>query len=205
VPADTGTGRARRAVRQARALWQLRHLPPRVARFQWRARRQAERLRDDFSLVSATRPRDLAILLRLAGSRRRVVELGTGTAWTAIALALADRRRQVVTFDPIARPEREAYLRLAGPQVASRIRLVDAPGERGPDAAEPVDLLYIDSSHDRESVIAEYRAWRAQLAPGAVVALDDYDHEDFPGIREAVAELRLTGERLGTLFVHRVP
>jgi predicted O-methyltransferase YrrM len=205
VSADTGTGRARRAVRQARALWQLRHLPPRVARFQWRARRQAERLGDDFTLVSATRPRDLAILLRLAGSRRRVVELGTGTAWTAIALALADRRRQVVTFDPIVRPEREAYLRLAGPDVASRIRLVDAPGERGADATEPVDLLYIDSAHDRESVIAEYRAWQAQLASGAVVALDDYDHEDFPGIREAVAELRLTGERLGTLFVHRVP
>ena len=186
-------------------MWQLRQLPPDVARFQWRARRQAERLGDEFSLASATRPRDLAILLRLARTRRRVVELGTGTAWTAIALALADRRRQVVTFDPIARPERAAYLRLAGPQVASRIRLVDAPGERGPDAEEPVDLLYIDSSHDRESVIAEYRAWQAQLAPGAVVALDDYDHEDFPGIREAVAELGLTGERLGTLFVHRVP
>lgn len=192
-------------MRQARALWQLRHLPPSVARFQWRARRQAERLRDEFSLVSATRPRDLATLLRLAGSRRRVVELGTGTAWTAIALALADREREVVTFDPVVRPEREAYLRLAGPQVASRIRLVDAPGDRGPDAAEPVDLLYIDSSHDRESVIAEFEAWRPQLAPGAVVALDDYDHEDFPGIRDAVSELRLTGERLGTLFVHRVP
>ena len=66
-------------------------------------------------------------------------------------------------------------------------------------------MLYIDSSHDRESVIAEYRAWRAQLAPGAVVALDDYDHEDFPASAEAVAELQLTGERLGTLFVHRVP
>ena len=37
------------------------------------------------------------------------------------------------------------------------------------------------------------------------MALDDYNHEDFPGIREAVAELQLTGERLGTLFVHRVP
>jgi predicted O-methyltransferase YrrM len=205
VPADTGTGPARRAVRQARALWQLRRLPPRVARFQWRARRQAERLRDEFSLVSATRPRDLAILLRLADSRRRVVELGTGTAWTAIALALADPERQVVTFDPVVRPEREAYLRLAGPRVAARIKLVDAPGERAPEVAEPVDLLYIDSAHDRESVIAEYRAWRPRLAPGAVVALDDYDHEDFPGIREAVAELHLTGERLGSLFVHRVP
>jgi predicted O-methyltransferase YrrM len=190
-------------VRQARALWQLRHLPPRVARFQWRARRQAERLSDDFSLVSATRPRDLATLLRLAGTRRRVVELGTGTAWTAIALALADRQRRVVSYDPVARPEREAYLRLAGPQVASRITLVDAPGEQAAQSQGPVDLLYIDSAHDRESVIAEYRAWRPRLAPGAVVAFDDYDHEDFPGIREAVAELGLTGERLGTLFVTR--
>jgi predicted O-methyltransferase YrrM len=194
-----------RAARRVRRLGQLRHLPPRVARFHWRARREAARMADEFSLVSATRPRDLGILLRVAGTRRRVVELGTGTAWTAIALALARADRRVVTFDPVVRAEHDESLRLAGPGAASRIELVDSPGDQVPAAGEPVELLYIDSSHDRESVIAEYRAWRPRLAPGAIVAFDDYTHEGFPGVREAVAELGLEGEQLGTLFVHRVP
>jgi hypothetical protein len=60
----------------------LRALPPRVALFQWRARRLALRIGDRFSLVSATRPQDLAELMSLARGRRHVVELGTGTAWT---------------------------------------------------------------------------------------------------------------------------
>jgi methylase of polypeptide subunit release factors len=70
--------------------------------FQWRAHRLAERIADSFSLASATRPADLAVILRLARNSRRVVVLGTGTGWTAIALALADARREVITFDPIA-------------------------------------------------------------------------------------------------------
>jgi hypothetical protein len=41
------------------------------------------------------------VLLSAARGRRRVVELGTGTAWTAISLALADQRRGV--FGPAHR------------------------------------------------------------------------------------------------------
>jgi predicted O-methyltransferase YrrM len=133
-----------------------------------------------------------------------VVELGTGTAWTAISLALADPERRVTTFDPIVRPERERYLRLVGPRARARIELVDAPGERGPAAGQRVDLLFVDSSHEREDTIREYQAWRPALAAGALVMFDDYDHPDYPGVREAVAALELPGEQQGTLFVHRV-
>jgi hypothetical protein len=68
-------------------------LPPAVAWFLWRALFVAVTTGDTFSLRSAAAPGQLAILLRLARGRRRVVELGTATGWTAAAFALADPAR----------------------------------------------------------------------------------------------------------------
>jgi predicted O-methyltransferase YrrM len=197
-------GAARRLAAEIRRAPRLRVLPPRVASFHWRARRVAARAGDQFSLVSATRPADLGQLLELARGRRRVVELGTATAWTAISLAISDPARQVTSFDPVERPERQRYLSLVGAGVRRRVELVTAPGASGPRAPGPVDLLYIDSSHERQETIDELRAWQPVLGGGALVVLDDYDHPQYPGVREAVRELGLSGEQLGTLFVHEV-
>jgi predicted O-methyltransferase YrrM len=172
--------------------------------FHWRARRLAWRTGDQFSLVSATRPADTRVLLELARGCTRVVELGTATAWTAITLALDDPDRRVLSFDVLRRaPER--YLQLVGPDVRRRIELMLAPGSTGPRDRQPVDLLYIDSSHEREQTIAEVRTWQPHLRPGALVLFDDYTNPDYPGVREAVDELGLEGERRATLFVHRHP
>jgi predicted O-methyltransferase YrrM len=179
-------------------------LPRRVARFQVRARRLARRTGDAFSLASATRPGDLRTLLAVAHGRRRVVELGTATGWTAISLALADPRRTVLSCDIVQRTEPERYLALIGGDVRARIELAVWAGSEGPVDRSPVDLLYIDSSHERAQTIAEVRAWGPVLGPGAVIVFDDYTHPDFPGVREAVAELGLSGDQRGTLFVHRV-
>ena len=194
-----------------REVLRLRVLPPHVAWFQWRARRRARALGDTFALESSTRPADLARLLKLARGRSHVVELGTANGWTAIALALADPRRRVQTFDPFDRPERQAYLELVSDPVRERITFVAGPGSGGPhsvtdgvaDAQPPhaIELLYIDSSHDRDETIAEVRAWQAALAPGALIVFDDYTHPEYPGVREAVAELGLRGETSGTLHV----
>jgi len=184
-----------------RYLTRLRVLPARVASFQWRARRVASRTGDSFSLVSATRPDDLATLLRLARDRRRVVELGTGTGWTAIALALPDADREVITYDPVHRPERERYLSLAPARVRGQITFVDEPGAVGPRGQRAVELLYVDSAHGRQDTIDELNAWQPALAPGATVVLDDFTHPEFPGVREAVRELGLQGTQVGTLFV----
>lgn len=184
-------------------MWGLRGLQPRVLRFHWRARRQAWRTNDQFSLVSATRPADMRVLLEMTRGCSRVVELGTATAWTAITLALDDRRRRVITYDVIEREEAKRYLDLVGPNVRERIELVAAPGCIGPRDQQPVDLLYIDSSHTREHTIAEVQAWQPYLRPGAPVLFDDYTHPDYPGVREAIEELGLKGELRGTLFVHR--
>lgn len=183
-------------------LWRLVGLPVRVTLFQVRARRLARRTGDMFSLTSATRPQDLRILLRLARGRRRVVELGTATGWTTISLALADPGRSVLSCDVVPRPEPARYLALVSPAVRERIQLAVRSGSDGPIDDRPVDLLYIDSSHEREQTVAEVRAWQPALAEGALVVFDDYAHPDFGGVREAVSELGLVGRRLGTLFVH---
>src|ERR1700727_2294177 len=179
----------------------LRALPLRVALFQARARMLAHRQGDRFSLTSVTRPGDLRTLLSLAAEAAHVVELGTATGWTAISLALSDPARRVTSFDPVSRPEPARYLQLVGPEVRSRIELVTAPGSDGPRDDRPVDLLYIDSSHERQPTIDEVHAWRPVLAPGATIVFVDYGHPDYPGVCAAVDELGLDGRLVGTLFV----
>jgi predicted O-methyltransferase YrrM len=184
----------------------LRVLPARVARFLWSAHRHARRNGDRFSLVSPVRPAELAELLALASGATMVVELGTGTAWSAIALALDDPGRRVLSCDPCVRGEREAYLDLGGPAARRRIELRHEPDSAGPrPGEEPVELLFIDSSHEREPTITAFLAWRDALAPGALVVFHDHGNPDYPGVREAVAELELAGRESGGLFVWRAP
>lgn len=165
----------------------------------------ADRADDLFSLTSVTRPADLRVLLAVARGCRQIVELGTATGWTAITIALDDPGCRVVTYDPVERIEPHRYLALVAPDVRARIRLVLAPGSAGPQDPEPVDLLYIDSSHEREQTINEVRAWQPHLRPGAAMLFDDYTNPNFPGVHEAIEELGLAGEQQGTLLVHRHP
>jgi predicted O-methyltransferase YrrM len=162
------------------------------------------RVEDRFSLISRTDPRKLALLLHAGRGRRRVVELGTGTAWTAISLILADPDRVVTTYDPIERPEREQYLRLVSREHRQRLTFVRASGDEGPRDSAMVDLLYIDSSHHRDDTIRELEVWRPALGVGSLVVLDDFEHQDYPGVEEAVRHLGLLGEQRRGLFVHRV-
>lgn len=180
----------------------LRVLPGRVAWFFVCARWRARRIGDGFSLDSAARPHELAALLAAARGRARVVELGTGTAWSAIALALDDPTRRVVSYDPCVRVEREAYLDLVGLDTRERIDLRAEPDSQGPhDGDAPVELLFIDSLHERDAVLSAFRAWRGALAPGALTVFHDFGHPQYPGVREAVAELELSGQERGGLFV----
>lgn len=189
-----------------RLLLSLRVLPWRVARFYWRAQRRALCAGDRFSLDSAARPAELAELLALARGRLHIVELGTGTGWSAIALALADPARRLISYDPSVRGERDAYLRLAGRAARARLELRAEPDSVGPhDGDPPAELLFIDSEHERPPALGAFRAWRDALAPGAVVVFHDYGHPSYPGVREAVRELGLAGEQRGGLFVWRAP
>jgi predicted O-methyltransferase YrrM len=200
---DLALQRAHWVRRELAFLLQLRVLPPPVAVFQARARWLALRAGDEFGPIAATRPAKLAALLSLAQNKLRVAELGTAAGWTAISLLLSDPRRSVVSYDVVHRPQLDLYLKLAGPDVRRRLALVCAPGDQGPGSVDQVDLLYVDSSHELAQTIREVRAWWPVLADGAVVVFDDYTHPEYPGVREAVAQLGLDGEEREGFFLHR--
>jgi predicted O-methyltransferase YrrM len=187
----------------ARLLLATRALPPRAALFQARAMLRAQRLGDDWALQSSTRPADVAELLRLARGRRRAVELGTAAAWTSGALLLAEPQRRLTSYDPVVREHRDAYLRLLPRAARERLELVAAPGQEA--RGEGVELLFVDSSHDRDATVAEFRAWRPRLAPRALVVLHDYGNPAYPGVADAVAELGLAGREHAGLWLWEAP
>lgn len=187
----------------ARNAADLRLLPPRVALFHARAWLTAWRTKDEFSLASRSRPEDVAALLALARGHDHVVELGTGTAWTAIALALDDDRRRVTSYDPVAREERGRYLALVPAAVRARIELRPEPAQDLRPQPASAGLVFIDCAHDRETTTAAFRAWQAAVVPGGSVAFHDYDHPHYPGVREAVDGLGLPGRPVAGMFVWR--
>jgi predicted O-methyltransferase YrrM len=52
-----------------------------------------------------------------------------------------------------------------------------------------VGLLYVDGDHTKEGARRDIESWAPHLAEGARIAIDDYTHPDWPGVREAVDEL----------------
>lgn len=52
-----------------------------------------------------------------------------------------------------------------------------------------VGLLFIDGDHSYDGARGDFLSWSHHLAPGAVVAFDDYGHPDWPGVAEAVDAL----------------
>ena len=111
----------------------------------------------------------------------------------------------MTSYDPVVHEHRDAYLSLARRPVRRRIRFEPLEGAAGAEAHPGgVELLFVDSTHERDATLAELRAWEPRLAPGAVVALHDYGHPDFPGVAEAVRALDRVGQLTGGLytFVH---
>ena len=180
----------------------LRVLPPRVAVYILRARLLAARRDEDWARFSSLPPASLARLLGLARGAAHVVELGTAMGWTTGALALCGSR--VTTYDPMRYDGRAHYLGLVGRAARARISLVAAPGSAGGSGGAAVDLLFIDSSHERAETVAEFAAWRPAIRPGGIVAFHDYGNPEFPGVAAAIHEdLGLAGEQVGDMFVWR--
>lgn len=176
----------------------LVQLPRPVASFYRRARRLALSIDDAGTLHGAASPRQVASILKLAKGHEQVVEIGTGAAWTTIALALADPSRRIVSYDPVRHDAVDRYLALA-PEATRQIDFVKGPGEQ---PLEPVStgFLFVDGNHEHDSTVATYEAWRDRLEPGAVVVFHDYD-PGWPGVISAVEQLGLRGSAQLGMFV----
>lgn len=173
--------------------------------FYARALATALRLRDWRTLHSSAPPRDVAALLALFAGRRRVVEIGTAGAWTAIALTLAEPERQVLSLDPTIRPWRERYVALVSDEARRRLTLEQASGTDPPNVAGAVDAVFVDADKAAEAVRAFFETWRPLLRPGGLVAFHDVEHPEYSGIAQAIRELGLAGETRGPLFAWRKP
>ena len=158
--------------------------------------REANRLGDD-DLGSNAPWSDLVPLLNLARGARLIVELGTGSAWTALILAADNPGARVVSVDPFDRGHRDEYVRLLD---RGNLELRRQSGAQGPQELRAVDLLFIDSSHEYEQTLAEFHAWEPVVRPGGQVAFHDYP--GWEGVRRAVDALALGGEPRGfSLYV----
>ena len=203
--ADDTRSTTRKASALLKQSLMLIRLPLPVARFYLSALRTARAHGDRWSLDVVTRPRELTTLLRVARGRRRVVEVGTATAWTTIAFALADEDRHVISFDVEEREHRDDYLALAPASVRARIELHTRSGDDPPPSIGDIDLLFLDGAHDEASTVAAYTAWLPRLAAGALVLFHDYGDPAYPGVEAAVRSLGLVGSPHGRLFVARAP
>ena len=178
-------------------------LPPRVLLFRFRAIALARRT-EDRSRRSPLSIWRLSRLLALARGRDRIVELGTAAGWTAYSLALANPRARVTTYDREPRAGRDRYRRLVQASAFERVELVLRRGEEGPERPTTCDLLLIDADHWHPAVREMFDAWYGSVVPGGLVVFDDVAPQ-FPDVAQTIADLGLSGERLGRLFVHQKP
>lgn len=147
---------------------------------------------------------------------QEIVELGVFQGRTALIMAWGAKQghgAHVTAIDPWDLPgnvydppftdeqsKAWAHYRVRELGYADRIALVQAFSDRvaadWPDlvfGGKPVGLLYVDGDHTREGARRDIESWASHLAPGAVIAVDDYGHPDWPGVGQAVDELVAEG------------
>lgn len=147
---------------------------------------------------------------------QEIVELGVFQGRTALIMAWGAKQghgAHVTGIDPwdlegnVYDPpfteidsKRWAEYRINELGYADRITLVQAFSHEvaehwtNPDVGgRPVGLLYVDGDHTKEGAKRDIVSWAPHLVPGAVIAVDDYGHPDWPGVGQAVDELVAEG------------
>jgi hypothetical protein len=138
---------------------------------------------------------------------RRYVEIGGYEGGSILALALRFANRDIQfysvesfagnhdgTMDGHPLPSRAAYLANLGRFPTLRVQYVPGDSSLAADLfdAHSVDMLFIDGCHESAAVLRDIDRWRLKLAPGAIVAGDDYG---WASVAEAVA-LRFSDVRV---------
>lgn len=112
-----------------------------------------------------------------------IVEIGTAEGGTALLMhrAAAQRGVSVYTVDLALSPRAREHLRDTD---VTMIVQPSAEAARGWErtVARPIDLLFIDGSHQLQDVADDFNLWVPHLRPGGVVVFHDYDPVERGGI-----------------------
>ncbi|MBP2627613.1 MAG: hypothetical protein H6Q68_2324 [Firmicutes bacterium] len=152
-------------------------------------------------------------LVKQLSPKSTVVELGSfqGRSSVVIASALPPDsilycidHFQVPTFNP-ADVLASFKNNIDKSHVADQIRLLVMETCKAAEhfQQESIDLLFIDASHDCESVKADIFHWYPKLKTGGFLVCHDYTYADWPGVAEAIKVLQLEGTLIGgSLWLH---
>lgn len=102
------------------------------------------------------------------------------------------------TYDaPFKTPEsrNQAHYNVKATGYADRVTLIQGFSDKLAPQWDglPIGLLFVDGDHTYDGARSDILAWAPHLAPGAVIAVDDYGHPDWPGVAEAVDDLVSAG------------
>src|SRR3954463_6566079 len=129
-----------------------------------------------------------ALLQRLAGGARRVVEIGVYEGSSAVALcAVLGPRSELHLVDPFghhptALPQGWGATERASRLVVARAARRDGPRvvwhvKRSEDAArgwtEPVDLVFVDGDHAEDATRLDWELWHEHVTPGGHLLFHD--------------------------------
>jgi predicted O-methyltransferase YrrM len=164
-----------------------------------------------FKRVRGATPEDIMMALADFAAQvpagQEIVEIGVFHGRTALQMAWGARQgngAHVTAIDPWDLPgntydppftdsgtRRWAFHHVKTLGYARSITLVQAFSV---DAAmtydgPPIGLLFIDGDHSEEGATRDIEIWAPHLAPDARIAVDDYGHPDWPGVKTAVDRL----------------
>jgi predicted O-methyltransferase YrrM len=174
---------------------------------------QPDRTPRHFRNVRAATPEDIMITLADFATQvpadQEIVELGVFCGRTALQMAWGaslGNGAHVTAIDPwdlpgnvYSPPFTDAESRtwahhwVQSLGYSEKITLVHGFSHEVPWSGPPVGLLYVDGDHTKEGAKRDMVVWSERLAPGAIIAVDDYGHPDWPGVGEAVDELVAEG------------
>ncbi|MGI8437646.1 MAG: class I SAM-dependent methyltransferase [Chthoniobacterales bacterium] len=162
--------------------------------------------------------------LVMGSSIRRIVQLGTHAGYSALLLGFFLRQmgasRGLCTFE-IGEPLRDftcGWIERAGLSGQIHVELRSSLDPLSPQIARDYvggapELIFIDSSHEYASTLAELEIWYPELAPGGLIVLHDtsefaasFDATKEGGVRRALQEWRLAHPEAETFSLnHNVP
>lgn len=154
----------------------------------------------------------------LAVSAPRLVEVGSykGRSTVALAMALFERNAgSLIAIDPHAPTGKASYtiehgdadtyaeyeanlVRAGVAGFVTTLRTTSSQARTTYDM-RPIDMLFVDGSHDYEDVLADIDAWAPLLSSNAVVAFND---PYVPGVNRAIRERIASGMLTVASFRH---